>query len=56
MGQDRKERHLTKGTMKGRKAVRVDVTEGKSITGKITSRKVSKENEARKKGKQRRQP
>ena len=43
MGQERKEVHLTGGTVKGRKEVRVDVTEGKSITGKITARKLSRE-------------
>jgi len=35
--------------MNGRKAVRVDETEGKSKTGMITARKVSREKEPRKK-------
>ena len=43
MGQERRDVHVTGGTMKGRKEVRVDVTEGKLLTGKITARKVSRE-------------
>ena len=43
MGQERKEVHLTGATIKGMKAVRVDVIEGKSTTGMITARKVSRE-------------
>ena len=49
MGKERKEVHLTGGTMNGRKAVRVDETEGKSIAGMITARKASREKEPRKK-------
>ena len=45
MGQERREIQLTVGTMKGMKEERVYVTEGKSITGMLTARKVSKEKE-----------
>ena len=45
MGQKRREIQLSVGTMKGMKEERVYVTEGKSITGMLTARRVSKEKE-----------
>ena len=41
--QERREVHVTGGKMKGRKAVRVDVTKWTSITGMMTGRRGRKE-------------
>ena len=45
MGQERRDVHVTGGTMKGRNEVKVDVLKVKSTTGMVTGRK-----EAGKKG------
>ena len=39
MGQERREVHVIRGIMKGRKEVRVDVSKGKSIRGMMAGRK-----------------
>jgi len=45
MGHERREVHVTRGKMNGRKEVRVNVPKGKSITGMMTGRKEAGEKE-----------